>query len=78
MPRQVPINFQSVTNHLIDFPVLKNDTVPIQAGLPFMQPQIVAFKAVVVEPEEAIIITKNTRVEFSEKPVAGFDGVRKF
>ncbi|NVO66703.1 CDC48 family AAA ATPase [Methanofollis tationis] len=77
MPRQVPINFQSVTNHLIDFPVTKNDTVPIQAGLPFMQPQIVAFKAVVVEPEEAIIITKNTHLEFSEKPVAGFDGVRK-
>jgi len=77
MPRQVPINFQSVVNHLIDFPVVKNDNVPIQAGLPFMQPQIVAFKAVVVEPEEAIIITKNTKVEFSEKPVAGFDGVRR-
>ncbi|MDD4254797.1 MAG: CDC48 family AAA ATPase [Methanofollis sp.] len=77
MPRQVPINFQSVVNHLIDFPVIKNDTVPIQAGLPFMQPQIVAFKAVTVEPEEAIIITKNTKVEFSEKPVAGFDGVRR-
>ncbi|TAJ45722.1 CDC48 family AAA ATPase [Methanofollis fontis] len=77
MPRQIPINFQSVVNHLIDFPIIKNDTVPIQAGLPFMQPQIVAFKAVVVEPEDAIIITKNTKVEFSEKPVAGFDGARK-
>ncbi|MBP2146620.1 transitional endoplasmic reticulum ATPase [Methanofollis sp. W23] len=77
LPRQLPINYQSVVNHLIDFPITKNDSVPIQAGLPFMQPQIVAFKAVVVEPEDAIIITKNTKVEFSEKPAAGFDGAKK-
>ncbi|MDD3621972.1 MAG: CDC48 family AAA ATPase [Methanofollis sp.] len=77
LPRQLPINYQSVVNHLIDFPITKNDSIPIQAGLPFMQPQIVAFKAVVVEPEDAIIITKNTKVEFSEKPAAGFDGAKK-
>ncbi|QSZ67201.1 AAA family ATPase [Methanofollis aquaemaris] len=77
LPRQVPINYQSVVNHLIDFPIARNDSVPIQAGLPFMQPQIVAFKAVVVEPEDAIIITKNTKVEFSEKPAAGFEGTKR-
>ncbi len=36
-----------------------------------------AFKAVVVEPENAIIITKNTQVEFSDKPAAGFEGLKK-
>jgi transitional endoplasmic reticulum ATPase len=47
-------------------------------GLPFVQPQIVAFKVVEVEPEEAVIITKNTSVEFSDKPAAGFEGVKRF
>ncbi len=77
LPKQLPINYSSVVNKLIDFPIVKNDSVPIQAGLPFMQPQLVAFKAVVVEPENAVIITKNTKIEFSEKPAAGFEGARK-
>ena len=77
LPKQLPINYGSVVNKLIDFPVVKNDSVPIQAGLPFMQPQLVAFKAVVVEPETAVIITKNTKIEFSEKPAAGFEGVKR-
>ena len=77
LPKQLPINYGSVVNKLIDFPVVKNDSVPIQAGLPFMQPQLVAFKAVVVEPENAVIITKNTKIEFSEKPAAGFEGVKR-
>jgi transitional endoplasmic reticulum ATPase len=77
MPRQIPINYTSVVNRLIDFPVVKNDLIPVPAGLPFMQAQLVAFKAVVVEPENAIIITKNTQVEFSDKPVAGFEGLKK-
>ena len=51
--------------------------MPIRLGLPFIQPQIVAFKAVVVEPEEAVIITKNTEIEFSDKPAAGFEGTRQ-
>jgi len=42
-----------------------------------MQPQLVAFKAVVIEPENAVIITKNTKIEFSEKPAAGFEGVKR-
>jgi transitional endoplasmic reticulum ATPase len=77
MPRQFPINYPGVVNRLIDFPVVKNDLVPIPVGLPFMQAQLVAFKAVHVEPEEAIIITKNTQVEFSDKPAAGFEGLKK-
>ncbi|MDI6866416.1 CDC48 family AAA ATPase [Methanoculleus sp.] len=77
LPKQLPINYGSVVNRLIDFPVVKNDSVPIQVGLPFMQPQLVAFKAVVVEPENAVIITRNTKIEFSEKPAAGFEGVRR-
>jgi transitional endoplasmic reticulum ATPase len=77
MPRQAPINYPGVVNRLIDYPVVKNDLVPIPAGLPFMQAQLVAFKAVVVEPENAIIITKNTQVEFSDKPVAGFEGLKR-
>ncbi|MDD1656712.1 MAG: CDC48 family AAA ATPase [Methanomicrobiales archaeon] len=77
MPRQIPINYQGAANRLIDFPVVKNDSVPILAGLPFMQPQLVAFKAVLVEPEQAVIITRNTQVEFSDKPAAGFEGLKK-
>src|SRR5208283_5369108 len=43
-----------------------------------VQPQIVAFKVVEIEPEEAVIITKNTSVEFSDKPAAGFEGLKRF
>ena len=77
LPMQLPIDYASVVNKLIDFPVVKNDSVPIQAGLPFMQPQLVAFKAEVVEPERAVIITKNTKIEFSGRPATGFKGVKR-
>ncbi|HXW98862.1 MAG TPA: AAA family ATPase, partial [Methanomicrobiales archaeon] len=77
MPRQIPINYQGVANRLIDFPVVKNDVVPVPIGHPFMQAQLVAFKAVAVEPENAVIITKETQVEFSEKPAAGFEGLKR-
>jgi transitional endoplasmic reticulum ATPase len=76
LPRQAPINFNQAINHFIDFPMAKNDTVPVQAGMPFMQPQIISFKAVVMEPENAVIITKNTHIEFSDKPAVGFEGLR--
>ncbi len=76
LPRQLPINFNQALNRLINFPITLNDTVPIQAGLPFMQPQLVPFKAIVVEPENAVMISKNTNVEFSEKPAAGFEGMK--
>ena len=79
LPKKIPIaNNPHVVNGLIDFPVVKNDSIPIMLGLPFIQPQIVAFKVIEVEPEEAVIITKNTQIEFSDKPVAGFDGIKRF
>jgi transitional endoplasmic reticulum ATPase len=31
-----------------------------------------------IEPEEAVIITKNTSIEFSDKPAAGFEGIKRF
>jgi transitional endoplasmic reticulum ATPase len=78
LPKKIPIaNNPHVVNGLIDFPVTKNDSVPIMLGLPFIQPQIVAFKVVEVEPEEAVIITKNTEILFSDKPAAGFEGVKR-
>ena len=79
LPKKIPIaNNPHVLNGLLDFPVVKNDSIPIMLGLPFVQPQIVAFKVVEIEPEEAVIITKNTTVEFSDKPAAGFEGVKRF
>ncbi|MEI8331180.1 MAG: CDC48 family AAA ATPase, partial [Methanomicrobiales archaeon] len=77
--KKIPIaNNPHVVNGLIDFPVTLNDSVPIMLGLPFIQPQIVAFKVVEIEPEEAVIITKNTTIEFSDKPAAGFEGIKRF
>lgn len=78
LPKNIPIsNNPHVLNALIDFPVVKNDSVPIMVGLPFIQPQIVAYKVVEIEPEQAVIISKNTQIEFSEKPAAGFEGVKR-
>jgi transitional endoplasmic reticulum ATPase len=75
LPRHLPINLNNATNRLIDFPITENDIVPIHAGMPpFMQ--LISFKAVKVEPEDAVIITKNTEIEFSEKPAAGFAGIK--
>jgi len=79
LPKKIPIaNNPHVVNGLIDFPVVKNDSIPIMLGMPFIQPQIVAFKVVDIEPEEAVIITKNTAIEFSDKPAAGFEGIKRF
>jgi transitional endoplasmic reticulum ATPase len=75
LPRHLPINLNNAMNRLIDFPITLNDIVPVHAGMPpFMQ--LISFKAVVVEPVDAVIITKNTEIEFSEKPAAGFAGVK--
>jgi transitional endoplasmic reticulum ATPase len=79
LPKKIPVaNNPHVVNGLIDFPVSMNDSVPIMLGLPFLQPQIVAFKVMEIEPEEAVIITKNTTIEFSDKPAAGFEGIKRF
>ena len=79
LPKKIPIaNNPHVINGLLDFPVMKNDSIPIMLGEPGVKSQIVAFKVVEIEPEEAVIITKNTIVEFSDKPAAGFEGVKRF
>lgn len=77
LTRQMPINYNQASLKLIGFPAMKNDTIPIVAGLPFMQQQLVAFKVVDIEPAEAVIITSDTEIEFSDKPAEGFEGVRK-
>lgn len=76
LPKQLPINYNTAITKLIDYPVCKGDRVPVLAGLPFMQPQTVAFKVVTIEPEEATIITRDTNIEFSDKPAEGFEGIR--
>ncbi|MCE5284003.1 MAG: AAA family ATPase, partial [Deltaproteobacteria bacterium] len=81
-PEDLPKNIQvsnnpHVINSLIDFPVVKNDSIPIMVGLPFIQPQIVAYKVVDIEPEQDVIITKNTMIEFYENPAAGFEGLKR-
>ncbi|MDD4126786.1 MAG: CDC48 family AAA ATPase [Methanomicrobium sp.] len=76
LPKQLPINYNSAIARLIDFPVMKNDSVPVVAGLPFMQPQTVSFKVVHIEPENAVIISRDTEIEFSDKPAAGFEGLK--
>ena len=69
LPKKIPVaNNPDVMNGLIDFPIAKNDSVPIMLELPDIEPQIIAFNVVDIEPEEAVIITKNTSVEFSSKP----------
>jgi len=78
LPRNVSISINPhVLNSLIDFPVVKNDIVPLPSGLPFLQTQFIPFKVVEIEPEGAVIITKNTRVEFSEKPAPGVEGAKR-
>jgi transitional endoplasmic reticulum ATPase len=67
-----------VIHALIDFPVVKNDMIPIPQGrFPFVQ-QPIGFKVVEIEPEEAVIITRDTRIEFSDKPAAGFSSIKQF
>ncbi|MEI7650079.1 MAG: AAA family ATPase, partial [Methanomicrobiales archaeon] len=79
LPKKIPVaNNPHVINGLIDFPVSMNDSIPIMLGLPFIQPQIVAFKIVEIEPEEAVIITKDTKIEFSDKPAVGLDGIKQY
>jgi transitional endoplasmic reticulum ATPase len=73
----LPLNLKNAVNWLIDFPVVVNDVVPVHGGMPpFLQ--LLTFKAVIVEPENAVIITKNTEIEFSDKPLEGFEGIKRW
>ena len=78
-PKNIPIaNNPFILSGLIDFPIVKDDLVPIALNVPSIQiSQIVAFKVMQIEPEEAVIITKNTSIEFSEL-VASFEGIEPF
>jgi transitional endoplasmic reticulum ATPase len=69
---------QQILNLLIEFPVVKNDSVPIPLGHPLFQTQVIAFKVIDIEPEEAVVITKETEIEFSDKPALGFSGIKRF
>ena len=67
LPKKIPLaNNPHIRNSLLDFPAVKNDSVPVNLGLPFINSKTVAFKAIAIEPEEAVIITKNTSIEFSD------------
>ena len=82
-PEGLPKNFPLTNNPhfsriLIDFPVSKNDLIPVSLGVPFVQPPVVGFKVVDLEPEEAVIITKDTQIDFSDKAASGFEGIKQF
>ena len=76
LPRNIPPADPTTIHHaLIDFPIALGDSVPVPIGLPFIQPQVVSYKVIEIEPKEAVIISHKTEVILSEKPVSGFEGV---
>jgi hypothetical protein len=75
-PKKIPIiNNPQIIKSLIDFPVVKDDVIPIMLGLPIIQPKIVPFKCVDIQPDNAVIITKNTLIELSDQPIIDSEGV---
>ena len=79
LPKNIsPSNIPHLSRILIDFPASKNDIIPIPLGMPFIQPPIVGFKVVEIEPEEAVIITKDTKIDFSDKTTSSFEGIKQF
>ncbi len=76
LPKNIPPADPSSIHHtLMDFPVSLGDSVPVPIGLPFIQPQVVSYKVIEIEPPEAVIIAQKTEVILSEKPVSGFEGI---
>lgn len=76
LPKNVPMTDSSAILHnLIDYPVTLGDTVPMSLGIPFVQPQMVAYKVIELEPPESVIITQKTEVIISDKPISGFEGI---
>lgn len=71
-------NNPAIVNSLVDFPILKDDIVPINVSPPWSTPQIVGFKVTEVEPEDACLITKDTAIEFSVKPEAMFEDINGY
>lgn len=76
LPKNIPMAEPSAILHnLIDFPVAIGDSVPISIGMPFVQPQMVAYKVIELDPPEAVIITQRTEVIVSDSPISGFEGI---
>jgi transitional endoplasmic reticulum ATPase len=66
---EIPLaNIANIINGLIAFPVTKNDAIPVMPDLP-LHPQIVTFRLVEIEPENAILITENTKIKISNHPL---------
>ncbi len=76
LPKNVPMADPSTIHHnLIDFPVAMGDSVPIHIGMPFVQPQMVAYKVIELDPPEAVIISQRTEIVISDSPISGFEGI---
>jgi len=76
LPKNVPMAEPSTIHHnLIDYPVAMGDSVPIQIGMPFVQPQMVAYKVIELDPPDAVIISQRTEVIISDSPISGFEGI---
>ncbi|MDO8842501.1 CDC48 family AAA ATPase [Methanocalculus sp.] len=74
LPANFPIHMEHVAQGLVNYPVTLDDVVPVRA---MMIPQLIEFKVVSLEPEDAVIITRNTAITISDKPVAGFEGLKR-
>ncbi len=76
LPKNIPPADPGTIHHtLIDFPITLGDSVPVPIGLPFIQPQVVSYKVIEIEPREAVIISQKTEIILSDKPVSGFEGI---
>ena len=74
LPRQIPINFSATEQLLTDYPAVVGDSVPIPVGAPFMPQQIVPFVIEEMEPADAVMISRDTQIDFSDTPAEGFEG----
>lgn len=74
---QFPVNHEAVRRSLVDFPVIKEDYIPIQAGFPFMPAELIPFWVYSIQPENANIITRDTEIDFSDTPAEGYGQLRK-
>jgi len=74
VPPNLPISMEHAAQGLINFPISIGDVVPIRA---MMVPQLVEFKVISIEPQDAVIISRNTQIMISDKPAAGFEGLKR-
>ncbi len=74
LPPQLTIHMEHAAQGLINYPVSTGDVVPIRA---MMIPQLIEFKVTALDPEDAVIITRNTTITISDKPAPGFEGLKR-